>query len=56
MNTPLPLPAGGHEWEALQAAVNASCDAEFESAAVKMSWKRWALTRANSSLLVSLFW
>ncbi|GIL65463.1 hypothetical protein Vafri_19251 [Volvox africanus] len=52
---PLPLPPGGHEWEALQAAVNDSV-ASFGAAAAKMGWKKWALTRAHSALLVSLFW
>ncbi|GLC33473.1 hypothetical protein PLESTB_000078700 [Pleodorina starrii] len=52
---PLPLPPGGHEWEALQAAVNDSV-AAFGAAAAKMGWKKWALTRAHSALLVSLFW
>ncbi|KAG2483560.1 hypothetical protein HYH03_017567 [Edaphochlamys debaryana] len=52
---PLPTPAGGHEWEALQAAVNDSV-AVFGAAAAKMGWKKWALTRAHSALLVSLFW
>ncbi|KAG2436066.1 hypothetical protein HYH02_011577 [Chlamydomonas schloesseri] len=52
---PLPAPAGGHEWEALQAAVNDSV-AAFVAAAAKMGWKKWALTRAHSVLLVSLFW
>ncbi|KAG2426275.1 hypothetical protein HXX76_013032 [Chlamydomonas incerta] len=51
----LPAPAGGHEWEALQAAVNDSV-AAFGAAAAKMGWKKWALTRAHSVLLVSLFW
>ncbi|KXZ54507.1 hypothetical protein GPECTOR_4g572 [Gonium pectorale] len=52
---PLPAPPGGHEWEALQAAVNDSV-AAFGAAAAKMGWKKWALTRAHSALLVSLFW
>eukprot|EP00198_Chlamydomonas_reinhardtii_P002004 XP_001691340.1 predicted protein [Chlamydomonas reinhardtii] len=52
---PLPAPTGGHEWEALQAAVNDSV-AAFGAAAAKMGWKKWALTRAHSVLLVSLFW
>ena len=44
---PLPAPTGGHEWEALQAAVNDSV-AAFGAAAAKMGWKKWALTRAHS--------
>ncbi len=47
LSRPLPVPPGGHAWEALQAAANDNVR-HFDAAAAKMGWKKWALTKAHS--------
>lgn len=47
LSWPLPVPPGGHAWEALQAAANDNVR-HFDAAAAKMGWKKWALTKAHS--------
>lgn len=47
-SSPLPPPAGGHEWVALQAAVNDAVE-QFSGPSAKMGWKKWALTQHHSS-------
>lgn len=51
----LPPPDGAHDWNALQAAVNAAC-AQFSSATAKVAWKKWALTQDNVAVVVSVSW
>ncbi|KAG1654928.1 hypothetical protein FOA52_004714 [Chlamydomonas sp. UWO 241] len=51
----LPGPQLCSEWDALTGAVAVAC-ASFSSTNAKVTFKKWALTPANASLLVSLFW